>query len=92
MPRIEEADGHGNITATFALPDDPRDVAAATIQDRARAALAANDAFLTASAGIVAPLTNAQTNALVAHVRTVTKECSGLIRLALLAFDSTAGT
>lgn len=56
----------------------------ATLERRATSALAANAAFL----DLAAP-TQAQT---LAQVKTVTKECSALIRLALNLLDSTDGT
>jgi hypothetical protein len=56
----------------------------ATIQSRAQAALTANATFLA-----LASPTNAQT---LAQVQMLTKECGGLIRLALNVLDSTSGT
>lgn len=55
-----------------------------TIEDRARAALTANAAFLA-----IASPTNAQT---LAQVRRLTKECSVLIRLAVRELDNIGDT
>lgn len=56
----------------------------ATLEERAATALAANATFLA-----IATPTNAQT---LAQVKTLTKECTALIRLALNLLDSTDGT
>jgi hypothetical protein len=56
----------------------------ATLEQRAANALAANNAFLA-----LASPTNAQT---LAQVKVLTRECSGLIRLALGLLDTTDGT
>jgi hypothetical protein len=55
-----------------------------TVAERAAAALTANAAFLA-----IASPTNAQT---LAQVKALTRECSGLIRMALNEFDTTDGT
>jgi hypothetical protein len=60
------------------------DGAKRTVAERAQAALTTNATFL----AINSP-TNAQT---LAQVRALTRECSGLIRMALNQFDSTDGT
>lgn len=57
----------------------------ATLRERARAAIAANNAWLGRSS---AP-TNAQT---LAHIDRLTKECTALIRLAVRELASTEGT
>lgn len=55
-----------------------------TLQNRAHAALSANETFL----ALPTP-TNAQ---VLAQVQRLTKECSGVIRLLLSELDSTSGT
>lgn len=55
-----------------------------TLQNKAAAALATNDAFL----ALASP--NASQQA--AQLKVVTRECSALIRLLLQKYDSTAGT
>ena len=57
---------------------------ARTLRERAASAIASNAAYLT----LTTP-TNAQN---VAQLRTLTRECSALIRLALAAFDTTDDT
>jgi hypothetical protein len=56
----------------------------ATLQQKAQAALAANQTFLN-----LATPTNAQT---LAQVQMLTRECTALIRIVISALDSTAGT
>ena len=62
----------------------PEETNQQTIQQRAQQALTANDTFLA-----IASPTQAQT---LAQVKVLTRECSGLIRLLLSQFDTTAGT
>jgi hypothetical protein len=54
------------------------------LREKARTALALNDAFLA-----LASPTNAQT---LTQVQRLTRECSALIRLAIRALDTTDGT
>lgn len=66
------------------LPPDPSAANADTIRQRLRGALDTNTAFLA-----LASPTNAQT---LAQVRALTRENTGLIRLALDALDAADGT
>jgi hypothetical protein len=65
-------------------PSDTDAVNERTLRDRATQALQANADFLA-----LASPTNAQT---LAQVKTLTRECSALIRLLLRKLDTTAGT
>jgi hypothetical protein len=67
-----------------AVADQTRDEAKRTVAERAAAALDINAAFLA-----IASPTNAQT---LAQVKALTRQTSGLIRMALNQFDSTDGT
>lgn len=73
-------------SATLAATDldNSQSANGATLKQRAQTALTANTTFLA-----LASPTNAQT---LAQVQLLTKECNGLIRLALGLLDSTAGT
>lgn len=67
-------------------PSDTDAVNERTLRDRATQALQANADFLALA---LASPTNAQT---LAQVKTLTRECSALIRLLLRKLDTTAGT
>lgn len=97
MMRANEAAGTWTIEADVnepalkaavdAAPLDPtptRDANRTALQEKAAQALSVNAAFLA-----IASPTNVQT---LAQVKALTRECNGLIRLALNLLDDTSGT
>jgi hypothetical protein len=74
----------GQIVGTLNVEIPPENANADLLQQRARAALAANTTYLA-----IGTPTNAQ---VAAQVRRLTQECTGLIRLLLGQLDSTADT
>jgi hypothetical protein len=81
---VQTFDGKGNLldTQTVTIPDSQ--VNAETLRSRAQAALSANATYL----ALAAPSTAQNT----AQVKTLTKECNALIRLALGLLDDITGT
>lgn len=64
----------------------------ATLQQKANAALATNQTFLTNAATVTYPLTTTEQTALVNQVAALTRQVNALIYLTLQEFSSTTGT
>lgn len=77
-------DSNGNLLDTFAIPDDPATLNADLIRARALIAINGNLTFLA--------INGPTAGQLAAQVTALTKQVNALIRLALGATDTQAGT
>lgn len=85
MALIRQETWQGGVLVDVQQVEEPiEDSNARTLRTRAIAALNANATYLA--------IANPNNSQVAAQVTTLTKECSGLIRLLLNQFDTTAGT
>jgi hypothetical protein len=75
---------NGVLVEETEIPDAPEEVTRRDVEDKLRAAIAANLAFLAKASPTAAEVA--------AQVKLLTREVTGLLRLALGALDSSEGT